>query len=397
MILNCFLYIVLILQVLPLYGYSENSKFLGNDAAMEEKTLGKRRRPASQGSGTSPCNFGGSGYGKNKNQGSGRTFFDLQIFNVEHNNHLSIDCSGGHGGGYPVHPAPVTELYVEDGGHKPGHGHKPIGNHGGGGHRPPFGGHRPGGGQHGGGGGLFGGSGGHHRPGGNGGGGGWFGGLWGGNRPHEGSQNHGSGGGPFGGNRPIRPQNAGGEYNGPFAGIFPSPQQFATGLSDGIQSFIGTIPDIGQSFLQILPSFDNFQLPSLPQFPFGGSQSQSQAQGGFTNGPINSFNRPPTYKPPVSTLPPIAATSPAPTLTTDPDDIIYNDEIKPVHEDYDPVLDIYNNKLPPGYTPPGQYLVFSNPHLGSYTQDLGIFNPTNLYNKLQQGIEGALDELGSYF
>ncbi|XP_030751677.1 glycine-rich protein DOT1-like isoform X2 [Sitophilus oryzae] len=337
MILNCFLYIVLILQVLPLYGYSENSKFLGNDAAMEEKTLGKRRRPASQGSGTSPCNFGGSGYGKNKNQGSGRTFFDLQIFNVEHNNHLSIDCSGGHGGGYPVHPAPVTELYVEDGGHKPGHGHKPIGNHGGGGHRPPFGGHRPGGGQHGGGGGLFGGSGGHHRPGGNGGGGGWFGGLWGGNRPHEGSQNHGSGGGPFGGNRPIRPQNA------------------------------------------------------------GGSQSQSQAQGGFTNGPINSFNRPPTYKPPVSTLPPIAATSPAPTLTTDPDDIIYNDEIKPVHEDYDPVLDIYNNKLPPGYTPPGQYLVFSNPHLGSYTQDLGIFNPTNLYNKLQQGIEGALDELGSYF
>lgn len=53
--------------------------------------------------------------------------------------------------------------------------------------------------------------------------------------------------------------------------MLPSPQQFATGLSDGIQSFIGTIPAIGQSFQSILPSFSDFQLPQLPQFNPGGT------------------------------------------------------------------------------------------------------------------------------
>ncbi|KAF7265779.1 hypothetical protein GWI33_020857 [Rhynchophorus ferrugineus] len=397
---------VLLLHVIPLKGAPQN-KVLDNDD-QEERTFGRRKRPGFAGNqgGNSPCKFGG-GYGKANDQPSGRTFFDLSYFNLENNYNLNIDCSE-HGGTYPNYPAPVNEIHDEDhgfGGHKPfgGGGHKPGGhrppyggNHKppyygghhrpphGGNHRPPHGGnHRP---PHGG----FGG--GNHKP-----GGGSFGFFFGGGnkpyRPHDGNDQESS----TAEDGPYRPQNGGGEYNGPFAGIFPSPQQFAVGLSDGIQSFIGTLPAIAQSFQSLLPSFDNFQLPSLPQFSFGGNPtlfpSISQG-GGSSSGLSNPFNKPPTPATITSTFPPVViATTTEPTTTTDPDDIIFNDEIKPVQEDYDPILDRYRNKLPPG----GQYLVVSNPHLGSYTQDLSVFNPTNIYNKLHQGIQGALEEFASYF
>lgn len=49
---------------------------------------------------------------------------------------------------------------------------------------------------------------------------------------------------------------------------------------------------------------------------------------------------------PIST--PIVTTPLPVGTTTDPDDIIYNDPIKPVHEEHDEITDPYsNNKLPP--------------------------------------------------
>lgn len=58
----------------------------------------------------------------------------------------------------------------------------------------------------------------------------------------------------------------------------------------------------------------------------------------------NPFNRPQTVAP---TSAPV--TQPPLVTTTDPDDVIYSDELKPVHEDYDPINEPYvQNKLPPG-------------------------------------------------
>lgn len=50
-----------------------------------------------------------------------------------------------------------------------------------------------------------------------------------------------------------------------------------------------------------------------------------------------------------------------------------------------------------GNLPPGQYLAISNPHLGSYVQDLSAYNPTNLFNKWQMGVKLALEEFGNHF
>lgn len=65
----------------------------------------------------------------------------------------------------------------------------------------------------------------------------------------------------------------------------------------------------------------------------------------FQGNPIsNPFNRPQTVAP---TSAPV--TQPPLVTTTDPDDVIYSDELKPVHEDYDPINEPYvQNKLPPG-------------------------------------------------
>lgn len=52
-----------------------------------------------------------------------------------------------------------------------------------------------------------------------------------------------------------------------FTSLLPKPQDIGQGLGDGISSFIQTLPQIGQSFQSLLPSFENFQLPSLPSLP----------------------------------------------------------------------------------------------------------------------------------
>ncbi|CAH1128782.1 unnamed protein product [Ceutorhynchus assimilis] len=310
-IAHCVAWSVILTQYLS-HGYGENSKFLGNDLTDEERHLGKRKRPGYQGGnqGSSPCNFGG----RPKNEGSGRTFFDFQYFNVEYNNQLNIDCGqqGSYHPQYPVQPAPVHEIHQHHGGAQAGH--KPP--HGGGGHRPLPKPPKPGSGSgqfSGNGNGLFGGffNGGNNKP----------------NKPNR----------PFQGGAFSQAASEAGEggNTGPFAGIFPSPQQFALGLSDGLQSFIGTIPAIGQSFQSILPSFSDFQWPQLPQFNPGGSSSS-----------VNNFNRPPPIFNPATTPPSVgvATTAPFTTTTIDPDDIIYSDEIKPVNEELDPITDPYTNK-----------------------------------------------------
>lgn len=116
---------ILILVATISYGDRDNSKFLGNQLTEEERHLHKRKRPGYQSSASGPCT---GGYGKPKNQPSGRTFFDLQFLSVqnEHNYNLNINCGEGGGGGghYPAYPAPVNE---DHGGHKPGGFHKPGG------------------------------------------------------------------------------------------------------------------------------------------------------------------------------------------------------------------------------------------------------------------------------
>ncbi|KAG5886001.1 hypothetical protein JTB14_025395 [Gonioctena quinquepunctata] len=122
-----------------------------------------------------------------------------------------------------------------------------------------------------------------------------------------------------------------------FSSLLPTPQQFGQGLGDGISSFVQTLPQIGQSFQSLLPNFDDFHLPSFPSFPQGG-------QSGVPSNPVTS-------RPIITTTP--ASVFPNPEVGTDPvdpDDIIYSDEIKPVHEDHDLVTDPYtNNRLRPGY------------------------------------------------
>ncbi|XP_050302454.1 uncharacterized protein LOC126740465 [Anthonomus grandis grandis] len=315
--LKIFLSICLFLHIAKCSN-TENSKFLGNSFYEEERRNGKRKkRPGYSGNGgNSPCNFGG-GYSRPRSEELGRTFFDLQYFNFEQNYHYNINCGGG--GNYPAHTPSQINKPISDNlsqiGHKPlgGH-HKPI-LHKPGGHENGFegiiggnGGHKPGGL------GSFGGGGGHkpHKP------------LGGGifNRP----------GGIFGGNNDNEGASTA-PYNGPFAGIFPSPPQVANGFSQGIQTFIGTIPAIGQSFQSILPNFNDFQFSQRPQLfnPAGSS-----------NKPFNNYNRPQG-----GTSPPYVSTT-IPTTTIDPGDIIYSDQIKPVHEDYDPITDPYfKDRRPP--------------------------------------------------
>ncbi|CAH1106427.1 unnamed protein product [Psylliodes chrysocephalus] len=234
---------------------------------------------------SSGCNFKNKRIPVYKTDGSGRTFLDFAYVNVEYN----INCGGGGGGtNYPSdnnYNANDVSQY-----HKPGFGghHKPIfGGH----HKPGFGGnHKPDAGFNPG----FGQKPGHHgsghtnRP--------FLSALFG-NRPqHSDSQET---------NEPSVANN--------FAtsSIFPSPQEFGQGLGDGISSFVQTIPQIAQSFQSLLPNFDNFQ---WPQF---GSLFPGQ----------NAPNTP---------------------LVENPSSIVPNDEIKPVHEEHDPITDPYKLRLRTG-------------------------------------------------
>ncbi|XP_044760431.1 uncharacterized protein LOC123317887 [Coccinella septempunctata] len=109
-------------------------------------------------------------------------------------------------------------------------------------------------------------------------------------------------------------------------------------------------------------------IPSIPQFGNGISQTQSQSQAGFFPQGIfssfgNFFNRPPS-----SGSPPAVQNVPQVTTPSDPDDIIYNDETAtPVNTNYDPVPDAYSNGGRPGRPRPGLY-----------------YNQNSYYNKLSQ-------------
>lgn len=99
----------------------------------------------------------------------------------------------------------------------------------------------------------------------------------------------------------------------------------------------------------------------------------------------------PSY-PPIS--PPVTS-APYPTqTTTDPDDIIYNDENKPVHEDHDLITDPVISSG--GVSKPGQYLVASHPLLGTYTEDVSEFdflNPFKLPGRIKHEVKDFLQEL----
>lgn len=97
--------------------------------------------------------------------------------------------------------------------------------------------------------------------------------------------------------------------------------------------------------------------------------------------------------PPIS---PPATSAPLPAQTTiDPDDIIYNDENKPVHEDHDLITDPYSS----GVSKPGQYLVASHPWFGTYTEDVSEFdhlNPFKLPGRIKHEVKDFLKELFTF-
>lgn len=98
---------------------------------------------------------------------------------------------------------------------------------------------------------------------------------------------------------------------------------------------------------------------------------------------------------PAPTIPTDVVTPAAPDLVTeptvDPDDIIYNDDVKPVHEDPDVTGPHTTNKLPPG-----QYLVASHPLLGTFTQDLSDLNPFKVHKQFGQEVVDFFGELFAF-
>ncbi|XP_018570921.1 uncharacterized protein LOC108910703 isoform X2 [Anoplophora glabripennis] len=304
--------------------------------------LARRRHPLGGGGagGSSGCNFNGI-RGRPKVTGSGRTFFDLQFLNVGYHENYEINCGSGH----PVATAGAGSTGL-------------------GGQKPLLG--SLGGGQGGGHGGIF--SNKPSKP---------ILSMILANRPLQGI---------FSQSQSQTQTQTGilGDALSGFVGLLPKPHDIGQGLGDGISSFIQTLPQIGQSFQSLLPSFENFQLPSLPSLPpFVQAGSQSMA--------ISGSSPPVTQSP----IPPAVVTPAAPDLVTeptvDPDDIIYNDDIKPVHEDPDVTGPHTTNKLPPG-----QYLVASHPLLGSYTQDLSEFdylNPFKIHKKFGEEVADFFSSL----
>ncbi|KAJ8963669.1 hypothetical protein NQ314_005460 [Rhamnusium bicolor] len=117
------------------------------------------------------------------------------------------------------------------------------------------------------------------------------------------------------------------------------------------------------------------------------SQSQTGGQGINSNIPMTPVTQP--TNPGGGMVTPVG-----PDPITDPDDTIYNDNIKPVHEDHDPVTDPYNNKLPPG-----QYLVASHPVFGTHTQDLSEFdyiNPFKIHKKFKEEVTDFFSDLFAF-
>ncbi|KAJ8922910.1 hypothetical protein NQ315_001452 [Exocentrus adspersus] len=242
--------------------------------------LSRKRRPlagaAGGAAGGSGCNF--NGVKRRPKAGQGRTFFDLQFLNVGYYHTYNINCGGapGYPGQQPVQGGHGSAVQSQAGtlGHK-----KPI---------------------------LS---------------------MILANRPLQGllsdTQNMQTQTGIIA------------DTISSLASLLPKPAEVGQGLGEGISSFIQTIPQIGQSFQTLLPSFDNFQFPSLPSMPplTEAGSSSSAGSGVPVPGPSS---------PTVTHTPPDPITEP----TVDPD-IIYNDSVKPVHEDPDIVAGGPPNKLPP--------------------------------------------------
>ncbi|XP_045477286.1 uncharacterized protein LOC123682600 isoform X3 [Harmonia axyridis] len=144
-------------------------------------------------------------------------------------------------------------------------------------------------------------------------------------------------------------------------------------------------------------------IPGISQIGNGISQTQSQTQAGFFPQGIfssfgNFFNRPssqgyPSQGSSSQSSPFPSQNVPQVTTPSDPDDIIYNDEtVTPVNTNYDPVPDAYNNAGRPGRPRPGQYLVATNPNLGSYVFDVSFLNPSNIFRQIGEGFNELIVE-----
>ncbi|KAJ8959137.1 hypothetical protein NQ318_022396 [Aromia moschata] len=324
----------------------ENGKDLPSNSNFD--LLARIKRPQTGGGGAG-CNFNGIRKGKPRTDASGRTFFDLQFVNVGYNYNYDIHCGGGGSlpgrrgrmpkyGGIRKIGVIVKCLRNNAAGPKSWKQARRV---------KTIGGHFQQGGQDG-----------EHQ---------------GGNRPILSA---------LFGNRPLQgifsqtqTQTQTGIISDTISGLtslLPKPQDIGQGLGEGISSFVSTLPQIGQSFQSLLPSFENFQFPSLPSFP----------------SPMQGAQVPPTSAPGTGSVTPVG-----PDQVTDPDDTIYNDDIKPVHEDHDPVTDPHlTNKLPPG-----QYLVASHPLLGTHTQDLSDFDYLNPFKIHKQIANEVVDFLGDLF
>ncbi|XP_072378034.1 uncharacterized protein [Diabrotica undecimpunctata] len=297
-------YTIIVIFILIHVGHTippgENGKDLPNNFHQEQYQA-RIKIPTDSGT-ASGCKFGKKPVKIYKTDGNGKTFLDISYINVGYNYEYNINC-GTASESESHYPSQDDNAITYGGGHKP--------------HRPIFGGHhKPGFGN-------------HHKPG--------F-----GNKPGLGGNHHGTGSedtdleenhnnnrpnrpflSNFFGNRPFQNlfgqshQSSEAQQPGVFnnivtsvTSIFPSPQEFGQGLGDGISSFILTIPQIGQSFQSLLPNFGNF---------FGSAPA------------VQNIPNPPNPVDPGEI----------------PGDMNYNDEIKPVHEDHDPVTDPYKNRLRP--------------------------------------------------
>lgn len=129
-----------------------------------------------------------------------------------------------------------------------------------------------------------------------------------------------------------------------------------------LPSNLPSLGDVFGSFLSLLPQNGLGDI-----FGGGGSNFAGQIPQLPQNRPINNN----TPKPAI------------PVTTTDPDDTIYNDDSKPVNEDYDPVVpDKYTNLQP------GQYITASNPIFGQFTTQI---NPQKFFNGVGQLIDEFVD------
>lgn len=104
--------------------------------------------------------------------------------------------------------------------------------------------------------------------------------------------------------------------------------------------------------------------------------------------PSHGANVPSRPYPPATSAP-----LPIPTTTLDPDDVIYNDEIRPVNEDHDLITDPYSS----GLSKPGQYLIASHPWFGTHIQDLSPqLNPFRIPGQIRDEVKDFVGNLFTF-